>query len=125
MDQLIERSCGLDVHRDTVAACVRVPGPKDKRQHEVRTFGTTAVESLALRDWLEGHAVTHIAMESTGVLLEARVLRARGGSDPLPECAPATDRGFSEQTLPVLWTGRRYFGVSVTSPAALSILTLN
>src|SRR5437899_4735717 len=28
MDQLIERCCGLDVHRDTVAACVRVPGPK-------------------------------------------------------------------------------------------------
>jgi transposase len=67
MDQLIERCCGLDVHRDTVAACVRVPGPKGKRHHEVRTFGTTAVELLALRDWLEGHAVTHIAMESTGV----------------------------------------------------------
>jgi transposase len=67
MDQLIERCCGLDVHRDTVAACVRVPGPRGKRQHEVRTFGTTAGELLALRDWLEGHAVTHIAMESTGV----------------------------------------------------------
>src|SRR2546427_9822067 len=67
MDQLIERCCGLDVHRDTIAACVRVPGPNGKRQHEVRTFGTTAVELLALRDWLEAHAVTHIAMESTGV----------------------------------------------------------
>src|SRR5260370_21438532 len=67
MDQLIERCCGLDVHRDTIAACVRVPGPNGKRQHDVRTFGTTAVELLALRDWLEAHAVTHIAMESTGV----------------------------------------------------------
>jgi len=67
MDQLIERCGGLDVHRDTVAACVRVPGPNGKRQHEVRTFGTTAGELLALRDWLEVHAVTHIAMESTGV----------------------------------------------------------
>src|SRR5207245_2888854 len=67
MDRLIERCCGLDVHRDTIAACVRVPGPNGKRQHEVRTFGTTAVELLALRDWLEAHAVTHIAMESTGV----------------------------------------------------------
>jgi transposase len=67
MDQLIERCCGLDVHRDTVVACVRVPGPNAKRQHEVRTFGTTAVELLALRDWLEAHAVTHVAMESTGV----------------------------------------------------------
>ena len=42
MDQLIERCCGLDVHRDTVAACVRVPGPNGKRQQEVRTFGATA-----------------------------------------------------------------------------------
>jgi transposase len=67
MNQLIERCGGLDVHRDTVAACVRVPGPNGTRQQEVRTFGTTAAELLALRDWLETHGVTHIAMESTGV----------------------------------------------------------
>src|SRR6266478_2921713 len=67
MDQLIERCCGLDVHRDTVAACVRVPGPNGKQRHEVQTFGTTAGELLALRDWLEAHGVTHVAMESTGV----------------------------------------------------------
>jgi len=67
MDQLIERCCGLDVHRDTVVACVRGPGPNGRRQHEVRTFGTTAVELLALRDWLEAPAVTDVAMESTGV----------------------------------------------------------
>ena len=47
--------------------CVRVPGPNGKRQQEVRTFGTTAAELLALRDWLEAHGVTHVAMESTGV----------------------------------------------------------
>jgi transposase len=67
MEQLIERCCGLDVHRNTVASCVRVPGPKGKRQQEVRTFGTTTAELLALRDWLEAHGVTHVAMESTGV----------------------------------------------------------
>jgi transposase len=67
MDQLIERCCGLDVHRDTVASCVRGPGPNGKRQQEVRTFGTTTAELLALRDWLEAHGVTHVAMESTGV----------------------------------------------------------
>src|SRR2546426_8122396 len=67
MDQLIERCCGLDLHRDTVASCVRMPGPNGKRQQEVRTFGTTAAELLALRDWLEAHGVTHVAMESTGV----------------------------------------------------------
>jgi len=67
MDQLIGRCGGLDVHRDTVAACVRVPGLNGKRQQEVRTFGATAAELLALRDWLEAHGVTHVAMESTGV----------------------------------------------------------
>jgi hypothetical protein len=44
-----------------------VPGPNGKRQQEVRTFGTTAAELLTLRDWLEAHGVTHVAMESTGV----------------------------------------------------------
>ncbi len=33
----------------------------------MRTFGTTAAEVLALRDWLEAQGVTHVAMESTGV----------------------------------------------------------
>ena len=67
MDQLIERCCGLDVHRDTVAACVRVPGPDGRRHQEIRTFGTTTADLLALGDWLEAQGVTHVAMESTGV----------------------------------------------------------
>jgi transposase len=67
MDQLIERCCGLDVHKATVAACARVPGPGGLRDQHVRTFGTTAGELLALRDWLEAYGVTHVAMESTGV----------------------------------------------------------
>ena len=67
MEQLIERGCGLDVHKATVAACVRVPGPKGGREQHVRVFGTTTAELLALRDWLEAHGVTHVAMESTGV----------------------------------------------------------
>jgi transposase len=57
----------LDVHKKTVAACLRGPGSHGERRQEVRTFGTTAAELLALRDWLEAHGVTHVAMESTGV----------------------------------------------------------
>src|SRR5262245_18672777 len=45
----------------------REPGANGKRHQEVRTFGTTAAELLALRDWLETHGVTDVAMESTGV----------------------------------------------------------
>jgi transposase len=67
MERLIERVCGLDVHKETVAACVRVPGSKGTREQHIQTFGTTAAELLALRDWLEAHGVTHVAMESTGV----------------------------------------------------------
>jgi transposase len=67
MDRLIERGAGLDVHRDSVAVCVRVPGPGGERAQHVRMFATTTADLLALRDWLEAHGVTHVAMESTGV----------------------------------------------------------
>ena len=67
MEQVIERCCGLDVHKQTVVACVRVPGPDGTGVQQVRTFGTTAAELLTLRDWLEAQAVTQVAMESTGI----------------------------------------------------------
>jgi transposase len=66
MEQVIERAAGLDVHKKSVTACVRVPGPGGRQQH-VQTFSTTAAGLLALRDWLGAHGVTHVAMESTGV----------------------------------------------------------
>jgi transposase len=62
MRKLYERCAGLDVHRDTVAACVEVPG-----RHEVRTFRTTTQGLLALLDWLRSYGVTVVGMESTGV----------------------------------------------------------
>ena len=67
MDRISERVCGLNVHKKTVAACVRVPGVRGARAQHVRTFGTTTPELLAVADWLAGHGVTHVAMESTGV----------------------------------------------------------
>ena len=67
MQQLFERVAGLDVHRQTVAVCVRVPSAGEARAQHVRTFGTTAVDLVALRDWLEAHQVTQVARESTGV----------------------------------------------------------
>ena len=50
MERVIERCCGLDVHKKTVVACVRVPGRTSAREQQVRTFGTTTAELLALRD---------------------------------------------------------------------------
>jgi transposase len=57
----------LDVHKDTVVACVRTPGPRGTRQRQVRTFGTVTSQVLALRDWLVANGVTLAAMEATGV----------------------------------------------------------
>jgi transposase len=64
---LVERCAGLDVHRDTVVACVRVPGPDGEGEAHVETFGTTTAELLRLGDWLAGWRVTRAAMEATGV----------------------------------------------------------
>jgi len=67
MDRVVERCCGLDVHKDTVVACVRTPGEGGSRHQEVRTFGTTTAALLALRDWLVTEGVSLVGMESTGV----------------------------------------------------------
>ena len=66
MDVIHDRVAGLDVHKDTVVACVRVmSGAKAART--CRTFGTTTVELGELRDWLNGNGCTEVAMEATGV----------------------------------------------------------
>ena len=49
METFIERCAGLDVHRDTVVACVRVEGPKGQRQVETRSFGPVTPGVLELR----------------------------------------------------------------------------
>jgi transposase len=65
MEVLYPRCAGLDVHKDTVVACVRCVSEPQHR--EVRTFGTTTRELFELADWLESHGATHVAMEATGV----------------------------------------------------------
>ncbi|HYA67114.1 MAG TPA: IS110 family transposase [Acidimicrobiales bacterium] len=67
MEVIIDRCAGLDVHKKTVAACVRSPGGGRSRRSEVRTFGTFAEELVELRDWLKAEGVTTVAMEATGV----------------------------------------------------------
>jgi transposase len=67
MDVVVARCAGLDVHKDTVVACVRTPGKGDRRERRTRTFGTMTRDLLALRDWLVAMGVTLVGMESTGV----------------------------------------------------------
>jgi len=66
MDVLYPRCAGLDVHKDTVVAGVRLAGDGPVRT-EVRTFSTTTPGLLALSAWLAEHGCTHVAMEATGV----------------------------------------------------------
>jgi transposase len=64
MDVLYERAAGLDVHKDTVVACVRIVAAV-KTTRECRTFATTTEQLVALRAWLEDCRCTHVAMEAT------------------------------------------------------------
>ena len=67
MDRQLERCCGLDVHKETIAACVRLGGRSGHATQQVQTFRTTAADLVVLHDWLAAQGVTHVAMESTGV----------------------------------------------------------
>lgn len=67
MEQVIERCCGLDIHKASVAACIRLSSPDGQRQEKIETFSTMTSDLLALKDWLQAHGITHVAMESTGV----------------------------------------------------------
>ena len=66
MQAIIERCCGLDMHQETVVACLLVGAPGAQPTKEVRTFPTVTRDLEALGDWLRAAAVTHVGMESTG-----------------------------------------------------------
>src|SRR3954454_15766232 len=66
MDILYPRCAGLDIHRDTIVACVRLAEAGNVVRF-VETFGTTTAELERLSEWLASHGVTCIAMEATGV----------------------------------------------------------
>ncbi len=77
MQAVLERCCGLDVHKKSVVACVITPAGR-----ETRSFGTMTEELWDLADWLEACGVTYVAMEATGVfwkpiynVLEERALQ--------------------------------------------------
>ena len=63
MEIIIERACGLDVHKGTVVACIMGTGIKK----EIRTYTTMTNDLLRLKEWIQEAGITHVAMESTGV----------------------------------------------------------
>lgn len=65
--QIVHTHCaGLDVHKKTVVACVRLAQADGTISRHIRTFGTTTSDLLNLAAWLLSLDVTHVAMESTG-----------------------------------------------------------
>src|SRR5215831_17577880 len=64
MELLHRRCCGLDVHKETVVACLRLVSD-GKVRTEVRTFQTTTADHLRLSEWLATNGCTHVAMEAT------------------------------------------------------------
>ena len=67
MDVLYPDCAGLDVHKDTVVACMRHQAAAGTVRREVRTFKTTTKDLLALSAWLAAERCTHVVMEATGV----------------------------------------------------------
>ncbi len=67
MQVVYERCCGLDVHKETVVACVIVPGADGQPHKETRTFETLTENVQDLAEWLHTQQVTAVTMESTGV----------------------------------------------------------
>lgn len=64
---LYTRCAGLDVHKQTVVACLLLTAATGKANRQVRTFATTTAGLRELADWLESQGVSHVAMESTGI----------------------------------------------------------
>ncbi len=62
-EEVVERGCGLDVHKKEIVATVSGTGIES----ETRTFRSTTRSLTELKEWLLALGVTHIAMESTGI----------------------------------------------------------
>jgi len=72
---VVERACGMDIHKDNITACILTSNGK-----EIQSFPTKTVFLLQLIDWIKQHECTHVAMESTGVFWKpiVNLLEAEG-----------------------------------------------
>jgi hypothetical protein len=118
MEIVMERVAGLDVHTDTVVACVRAPGEgRKRRRQEVCTFGTVASQLAELADWLasegvhvgKGEEVHAIWQVFLGELRKRHQLNRAGRDRHLatggPEARPRRKRQMRQisERLPAVW----------------------
>jgi len=67
MQKILGKSCGLDVHKETIEACVLISSNRDEPEVIRESFTTMRGDLLRLRKWLTGLGCMNVAMESTGV----------------------------------------------------------
>lgn len=67
MKDLLEICCGLDVHKETVVACLLKGNINGNPEATIRTFSTLLIGLDELKVWLEEENCRHVAMESTGI----------------------------------------------------------
>jgi transposase len=66
MEEILDNCCGLDVHRDTITACVMIGNGRQKQKH-IKTFLTFTSDIQELANWLKSFNIYHVAVESTGI----------------------------------------------------------
>jgi hypothetical protein len=67
VELMVERAAALDVGKDEVVVCIRVPGAGSRgRRQEIRTYATFTASLEALAGWLQSEGVTQVVMEATG-----------------------------------------------------------
>jgi len=59
--------CGLDVHKESVTACILFADGRRQEHSIIREFTTFTDDLMQMRDWLQTHDCPVVAMESTGV----------------------------------------------------------
>ena len=112
MELLHPRCAGLDVAKDEVVACVRVPDGHGGRDQEVRTFQTFTSGLEALAGWLAGEGVTQVVMEATGQYWKPvwYVLEERGfqlllvNARPSRSCPAARPMSATRPGWPSCWS---------------------
>src|SRR5215208_344905 len=120
MQVLHPRCAGLDVHKDSVMAAVRLAEAGGVRC-EVRRFETTTPGLLTLGAWLAECGCTHAAMEATGVYCPGstgrrnaclrrvqHLIKGFGGRSPAERLArPAVERRGHGRALSAAATAAR------------------
>jgi transposase len=67
VELVVERIAALDLGKASLEACVRVPQERrpGRRMQELRSYGTTTAQLLAMVAWLRQWGVQRVVMEST------------------------------------------------------------